>query len=159
MLILFHLLQLFVWNLMNKRKHNTVTDRPQTESQEISCNFQQDDEVQLKFDPPVYRQRYGKVYEILLNDKWRKEMKKIVDFGCAEFGLFTFLKNLTSVREMLFIDIDEELLLQHVFRLQPLMYEHLIRRKFPLELNVYLGSVALPDEVLTGCDAVIAIEL
>lgn len=39
---------------------------------------QEEDAIpQLKFDPPVYQQRYSTVLNILSNNKWKDEMKKV----------------------------------------------------------------------------------
>lgn len=118
-----------------------------------------DAEKNVKFDPPVYKLRYEAVQRVLLEDKWRSEVHKIVDFGCAEFGLFIFLKRLFGLNEIIEVDVDEELLRDNLFKISPLTVDYLKRRDEPLNIQVYAGSVADPDPVLLGTDAVIAIEL
>lgn len=86
---------------------------------------------QLKFDPPVYQQRYSTVLNILKNPKWSHQMKKvcylwsigladvldnnktkqndrlviphfqIVEYGCAEMSLAVYLRRLSSVEHLL----------------------------------------------------------
>ena len=39
-------------------------------------------EFQVAFSPPLYRQRYVKVMEILKDPRWIKAMSRVVEFGC-----------------------------------------------------------------------------
>ena len=39
-------------------------------------------EFQVAFSPPLYRQRYVKVCEILKDPRWIKAMSRVVEFGC-----------------------------------------------------------------------------
>ena len=39
-------------------------------------------EHQVSFSPPLYRQRYLKVAELLADDRWKDAMVRIIDFGC-----------------------------------------------------------------------------
>ena len=39
-------------------------------------------EFQVAFSPPLYRQRYVKVCEILKDPRWVKAMSRVVEFGC-----------------------------------------------------------------------------
>lgn len=142
---------------MNKRKDSPTEEQPNNDTN--SCNFKDDTEIQFKFDPPVYVQRYQKVQELIINEKWRKSIEKVVDFGCAEFGLFIFLKRLNSIKEILFVDIDENLLMENIYKLEPLIFDHVQNRQGPLELNIFSGSISTPDPNLSGCDAVLAVEI
>ncbi|XP_076258447.1 hen1 methyltransferase isoform X2 [Rhynchophorus ferrugineus] len=151
MLIIFHYLGFFIYQLMKNRKRLKLGHQDESV---IEREF----ENTVKFDPPVYRQRYGKVYEILIKEKWRKNLKKLVDFGCAEFGLFIFLKDL-NLNEIMFVDINENLLDENICRVQPLLGDHLKRRYSPLEVTVFKGSVSDPDYRLHKTDVVTAIEL
>lgn len=81
-----------------------------------------DDEDHLRFDPPVYEQRYSAVLRCLQLERWSKHFKKvarylflfnwflcfsfaniqqIVEFGCAEMRLLVFLKTLPKVQHIL----------------------------------------------------------
>lgn len=116
-------------------------------------------ENDLKFDPPVYRQRYDTVYNVLINENWRKEIKKIVEFGCAEMHLYIYLKHLIALEELCFVDIDEDLLQENLFRVQPLTIEYLKRRSRPFVAKIFAGSIADPDHRILDSDAVIGIEI
>lgn len=72
----------------------------------------------IKFSPPVYIQRYCKVYNVLeskLESPKYKGMqastgKTIMEVGCAEFGMMKHLKHLLDVTKIIFVDLDKELL-------------------------------------------------
>lgn len=160
MLIILHLISLLVNHLIRERKRRKMIQ----DQNSVLDNFQEDMDASdaentIKFDPPVYRQRYGAVYDHLIKEEWRKDIKKLVDFGSAELGLFVFIKRLISLQEIMFVDIDEELLESSKFRVRPLNIDYLKTRSGPLNIGIYAGSVAEPDEKLIGADAVTAIEL
>ncbi|CAG9818158.1 unnamed protein product [Phaedon cochleariae] len=165
MLILVHCLSLLIFQLLKHRKRikylqSIENNIKMAEHQALVAESNKVDlEYNLKFDPPVYRQRYAKVYETLIDERWRKQIKKLCDFGCAEFGLFMFIKQLSSLNDIHFIDIDEETLRYNLRKIYPLTIEYLKRREEPLEVNIFAGSVADPDYRLSNMDAVIAVEL
>ncbi|KAG5874738.1 hypothetical protein JTB14_011979 [Gonioctena quinquepunctata] len=160
MLILFHCLSFLIYQLLRHRKRikllETIEKNKENSLPELG---ELDLENTIKFDPPVFRQRYGKIYETLLDERWRTKIKKLCDFGCAEFGLFVFIKRLSSLNEIFCIDIDEDTLRYHSRKIQPLTIEYLKRREEPLQVTVFAGSVADPDYRLRDTDAVVAIEL
>jgi hypothetical protein len=82
-----------------------------------------------------------------------------VDFGCAEFGIFPFVKHIPGLQELMTVDIDRELLERHCCRAAPLKADYLDNRQEPLTVNVFAGSIADRDPRLLGTDAVICIEL
>jgi ribosomal protein L11 methylase PrmA len=84
---------------------------------------------------------------------------QIVDFGCAEFGFFNYLKNIIGVEEILFVDIDGFLLEMSKKKVQPLNVDYLHPRSSPLLLRILEGSVTEPDKLLEETDAVVCIEL
>ncbi|KAF2878686.1 hypothetical protein ILUMI_27494 [Ignelater luminosus] len=118
-----------------------------------------DAEENLTFDPPVYKQRYGEVQLILLDNKWKDSIKKVVDFGCAEFGLFYFIKRLCRIEEIVMVDIDETLLKENLFKIRPLTIDYLDRRTQPLVIHVLTGSISNPDSRLIDTDVVVGIEV
>ena len=83
----------------------------------------------------------------------------MVEFGCAELKLFRYLKNINNVEEILFVDIDRQLLLLSKNHARPLHVDYLHTRKTPLVVNIFEGNVVHNDKVLENCDAVICIEL
>ncbi|XP_067011239.2 uncharacterized protein Hen1 isoform X2 [Anabrus simplex] len=111
------------------------------------------------FFPPVYVQRYLAVKSVLEDVRWCGYIRKVVDFGCAEFGLFPYLKNIPGLQEVLSVDIDEDVLNQYRCRAAPLASDYLKSRAEPLDVHVLRGSISETDECLLGCDAVICIEL
>lgn len=80
-----------------------------------------DSQNKLKFDPPVYEQRYSAVLRCLQLKRWSGQLKKvsrfsqllyfiycftvpikqIVEFGCAEMKLLVFLKTIPGVEHIL----------------------------------------------------------
>lgn len=161
MIVLFHCLSIFIFQLLRNRKRIKVFQKflNKKSFSETNSQVKVDLEFNLKFDPPVFRQRYGKVYETLLDERFRTKITSLVDFGCAEFSIFVFIKRLNNLRRIFFVDIDEETLIQYLGKLYPLTIDHLKRRQEPLEISVFAGSVADPDYRLLNIDAVTAIEL
>ncbi|KAK9878825.1 hypothetical protein WA026_003660 [Henosepilachna vigintioctopunctata] len=165
MILIFHGLSFLVRYLLGERKRRKAIKEYEKIQQIIneidfakSCAYI-NAEQNLAFDPPVYRQRYGIIHDILLNAKWRKDLKKVVEFGCAEFGLLIFLKSLLGITEINFVDIDEELLQENLYRVRPFTLEYLKRRSEPLTVNVWAGSITDPDKRILDCDVVIGIEI
>uniref|UniRef100_A0A1B6D6X4 Small RNA 2'-O-methyltransferase n=1 Tax=Clastoptera arizonana TaxID=38151 RepID=A0A1B6D6X4_9HEMI len=113
----------------------------------------------LCFDPPVYVQRYTRVCNILENEKWKKLIKKVVEFGCSEMKFFTMVLKRTEVEEVIEVDIDNELLNYHISRINPTASDFLFYRKTPLSVKVFTGNVAHINDCLLAADAVVAIEL
>lgn len=112
----------------------------------------------IKFDPPVYEQRYIKAVHSL--QQCGEKIKRIVEFGCAELKFFTYIKHgLPHATKVDFVDIDDELIKRFFARVDPLLCDHLKKREAELEVNVWKGNVAIPNPTFTDVDAVIAIEL
>lgn len=82
-----------------------------------------------------------------------------MDFGCSEFGFFNYLKNTPSIEEILFVDIDSDVLERYCRRLEPLYVDHLNARERPLIVNAYEGSIVQNDISLKDTDAVVCIEV
>ncbi|KAJ8921444.1 hypothetical protein NQ315_003062 [Exocentrus adspersus] len=166
MIILFHYLSFLIIKLLRDKERikstqnllESNTTKPSSETNSPVVEHA-DLENQIKFDPPLYRQRYGSVYETLLDERWRTKVYTLVDFGCSEFGLFVFVKRLNHLSKILFVDIDEEMLRQYTGKLLPLTIDYIRRRQGPLDINVFLGSVSDPDYRLVNVDAVSAVEL
>lgn len=116
----------------------------------------------LRFDPPVYRQRYNFVYKMLNEPRWCHDMKKVlsvytivfcylssdalhrpqvVEFGCADMDLIKFLKPLQSITSILEVDCDEALLIKNSFKAQPLNRDYLAQRESPLHIKVRYNIV------------------
>ena len=141
-----------------------------------------DEDEKGLFNPPLYKQRYEAVFEILNQDKWTADMRKVsrrtdfcrvslthrnysvsfqvVDFGCAESKFLAGLKRLRHCQQAIGVDLDEGLLEECKFKIEPIFADFLDPRK-TCELKMYqmAGSVAEYDSRLSGVDAVTAIEL
>lgn len=167
MIILFQILYWHVTKLIRQLTLNRL-GKIQTEvvddclfhtENEVTDTTSADAEVGLTFDPPVYCQRYAAVQQILLNEKWRGQIGKIVDFGCAELSFFRYVKSLIGLREALFVDVDKTLLEFSGNKVEPFAADFLKRRKEPLHVQVLQGSIAYPDVNLLNTDGVICIEM
>lgn len=82
-----------------------------------------DSENILRFDPPVYEQRYSAILRCLQLKLWSRHFKKvgrlrfqlfflftiielqIVEFGCAEMRLLVFLKTIPGVEHILQVSV------------------------------------------------------
>lgn len=134
----------------------------------------------LSFDPPVYLQRYHAIIRILNEETWQNEVTsvsfeltnfdfvriifaaslfQVVDFGCAEFKLFKFLKSLNHIHHVFGVDVDESLMNRCHYEAKPMLYEFLDRYSRNLTVDLFVGSIAEPDSRLVDVDAVICIEL
>uniref|UniRef100_A0A8D8XMU0 Small RNA 2'-O-methyltransferase n=1 Tax=Cacopsylla melanoneura TaxID=428564 RepID=A0A8D8XMU0_9HEMI len=113
----------------------------------------------LTFVPPLYIQRYQAVMKVLTQDQHAGRVHKIAEFGCAEFAMFKYYKKLPSVNRVLFVDIDEELLVHKCERVMPLTCDYLIQRDSELSASLFCGDVSVPDERMNDVDVVVAIEL
>lgn len=120
-------------------------------------HIEKDKEYVLSFDPPVYIQRYTIINQLMI--EYNGDVKKIVDFGCAEFGFFKFVKKINSIEEILCVDIDREMLERYITRVYPLNYDYLNPRKERLSVKVLNGSISNPSMQLMDVDAVICIEM
>lgn len=165
MIFLFHALYILCVELLKHQKHKKflqgITEEKRNIQEEVNRHTTTflDAELNLRFDPPVFKQRYEAVLKILLDDRWREHIRKVVDFGCAEFGLFYLIRTLYGLREILEVDIDEDMLRTYLYRVQPRTVDYMNKRPLPLAVKVYAGSVADPDPALRNVDVVIAVEL
>ncbi|GLV37998.1 Hen1 methyltransferase [Carabus blaptoides fortunei] len=142
MIILFHILY---WHVSRLLRQLTTSRLEKIQSELDDCLFVPenkvttaagDAEIGLTFDPPVYCQRYAAVQQILLNEKWRGQLAKVVDFGCAELSFFKYVKSLIGLREALFVDVDRTLLEFSGNKVEPFAADFLKRRKEPLHVEV-----------------------
>lgn len=116
----------------------------------------EDDDI--KFYPPLYRQRYQLAIEYVRNYASRK----VVDMGCAQCKFIWELRNrqdLPYLREIIGVDSDIHLLESCKNAALPLTSEYLYRRDNPLLISLLSGSIAVPDNRLLGTDLFVMIEL
>ncbi|XP_026823009.1 small RNA 2'-O-methyltransferase isoform X1 [Rhopalosiphum maidis] len=126
--------------------------------QSCACTL---DENGLKFWPPLYMQRYMAIQEIIEHPIWKGSIKKVVDFGCSEIGLFKCIKPIPGLNNIMLVDVDFETLDLNQSKVLPTNYDHISmhERKEPLIVDIYNGSIADQDDRMLGVDAVICIEL
>ncbi|KAK3912606.1 Small RNA 2'-O-methyltransferase [Frankliniella fusca] len=118
-----------------------------------------DAEDNIKFYPPLYRQRYEVVREILKDKRWSPPPAKVVEFGCAELAMCSYFKQVPHIKEVIMVDIDADILDYYACRAGPLTSDYLNPRDNPLRVEVLCGSVADCDVRLLGANAVVCIEL
>ncbi|XP_020282362.1 uncharacterized protein LOC109854062 [Pseudomyrmex gracilis] len=170
-IVLFHLLCLlgkYMYNSYRVKKLRALCEETarHDESETIYEMFEEiyDDrplsttKCELRFSPPAYIQRYNAVVDVLQHT-YEGQVRKVVDFGCAELTFVKFLKAINEIEEILCVDIDRELLEYHKHKAMPLNAEYLHPRKRPLTIEICEGSVTHPDQKLKNTDAVICIEL
>ncbi|XP_044762009.1 small RNA 2'-O-methyltransferase-like [Coccinella septempunctata] len=127
--------------------------------EDFSYSYYDEDTNNLLFDPCVYYQRYQRVFDILINMRWRKHVRKITEYGCGDFKLMKFFKHFLSLRKVNFVDIDEIVLKEKLSNLKICDYHYSNRRFNPLHVNVFEGSIEDPDERVLDSDVVIGIEI
>ncbi|KAG5677186.1 hypothetical protein PVAND_006967 [Polypedilum vanderplanki] len=116
---------------------------------------------QILFDPQMYIQRYQAAINCITHKMFKKQIKRIVEFGCSEMKFFVFMKNGLNDRNasINLVDIDENVLLNNMDIIQPLLSDHIKRREYKLEVNVWKGNLAKPNPNFINIDCVIALEL
>ncbi|XP_076653539.1 hen1 methyltransferase [Halictus rubicundus] len=173
MIVLFHVLYLFgkyVYRNYKLNRRKAVDDAEMDAGEQftfsradymmIDPEAPQDFTAKpLRFFPPAYVQRYVAVSDVLSSSKYSGKLRKVVDFGCSEFGFLVYLKNTPGVEEILCVDIDKHTLETYQERAAPLLSEHIHTRSTPLVIEVCEGSVTHNDKKLENTDAVICIEL
>ncbi|XP_036722868.1 small RNA 2'-O-methyltransferase isoform X1 [Balaenoptera musculus] len=128
----------------------------------IECNSVVDGNVEevpnkkiIKFNPPLYKQRY----QFVKNLVEQHQPKKVADLGCGDVCLLVILKYQKCIEELVGVDINEGRLKWNGSRLSPCMGDHLDPRELDLVITLYHGSVLEKDCRLLGFDLVACIEL
>ncbi|XP_069934066.1 small RNA 2'-O-methyltransferase [Oryctolagus cuniculus] len=109
----------------------------------------------IKFKPPLYRQRYQFVKDIVD----QHEPKKVADLGCGDTSLIRLLKVYPCIEELVGVDIDEDKLRWRGDQLSPFMGDFLKPRDLDLTITLYHGSAVERDSRLLGFDLITCIEL
>ncbi|XP_029803683.1 small RNA 2'-O-methyltransferase [Suricata suricatta] len=110
----------------------------------------------IEFRPPLYKQRYFFVKEIVNQYK----PKKVADLGCGSATLLCFLKHHSCVQELVGVDLlMDSLLVWNRDRLSPLVADHIDPRDLDLRIVLYRGSAVEEDSRLLGFDLITCIEL
>lgn len=96
----------------------------------------------LKFDPPLYLQRYDHLCSLLE----RLECRSWMDIGCSDCRLITRVKNFNQQLNLIVgLDIDESLLEFSKERFTQQWFDFFQARQTPLDLFLIAGDVSQLD--------------
>ncbi|XP_033007359.1 small RNA 2'-O-methyltransferase [Lacerta agilis] len=109
----------------------------------------------IKFMPPLYKQRYLFVKQLVSKHK----PKKVADLGCAECRLLWMLKFCSCIEVLVGLDISEDVMKEKMHTLSPLPGDYLQPSERRLTIILYQGSVAHKDPCMLGFDMITCIEV
>ncbi|XP_028919741.1 small RNA 2'-O-methyltransferase isoform X1 [Ornithorhynchus anatinus] len=109
----------------------------------------------IKFIPPLYKQRYQFIKDLVVKHK----PKKVADLGCADCSLLWMLKFCSCIEVLAGLDICENVLKEKMHRLTPLPGDYLQPSERTLTITLHQGSVVEKDSCLLGFDLITCIEL
>lgn len=144
---------------MVKRKSRNLPDVGKIEIEDYSFSYYDEDTRDIIFEPRVYHQRYQRSFDILINPRWRKDIKIITEYGCGEYKLMNYFKYFLSLRKINFVDIDAKLLKEKLPYIRMCDYHYSERRFNPLQVTAFEGSISDPDDRILNSDVVIGIEM
>lgn len=134
-------------------KNKDVEEAPDKDDTKVeNCEAEQEEAL---FDPPLYKQRYNVVTDIINSFK----AKIVIDMGCSEGQFIGRIKHCPTVEKCIGIDVDRTVLESNKHRLNPLTIEYLLKREVPLTLSLYNGSISDPDVRFRGVDVIACIEV
>lgn len=93
------------------------------------------------FDPPLYLLRMSRVADLLQ----ASGATSVLDFGCGEGKLLTFLRTSPAYSVLKGVDVDLPTVRKAVVQLQPLLMDHLQPRVRPMRVELCHGSVGCVD--------------
>ncbi|XP_004620071.1 small RNA 2'-O-methyltransferase [Sorex araneus] len=132
------------------------------EQSDLECNNVTDGNFEevagkkvIEFKPPLYRQRYYFVKNLVNKHK----PKKVADLGCGDTSLIWLLKFHSCIELLVGVDIDEDKLQWKGSKLSPFMGDFLSPRDLNLTITLYHGSAVEKDSRLLGFDLITCIEL
>ncbi|NXC42491.1 HENMT methyltransferase, partial [Penelope pileata] len=109
----------------------------------------------IKFTPPLYKQRYQFVKDLV----GKYKPKKVADIGCADCTLLWMLKFCSCIEVLAGLDICATVMKEKMHRLSPLPADYLQPAERSLTVTLHHGSVAHKDPCMLGFDLVTCIEL
>ncbi|NXW57622.1 HENMT methyltransferase, partial [Eurystomus gularis] len=109
----------------------------------------------IKFTPPLYKQRYEFVKDLV----GKYKPKKVADLGCADCTLLWMLKFCNCIEVLAGLDIRASVMKEKMHRLSPLPADFLQPAERSLTVTLHHGSVAQKDPCMLGFDLVTCIEL
>ena len=99
------------------------------------------------FYPPLSTQRYCWVQDFL---QQHQDIKSLTDVGCGNGRMLLWVKTVSNLEKINVLDVDQYILEDSEF-FRPNLHEMLFGRKNSAErlnINVYQGDIAIPDERL-----------
>ncbi|XP_074923942.1 small RNA 2'-O-methyltransferase isoform X2 [Chelonoidis abingdonii] len=122
----------------------------------MDTNLRKDDLTgTIKFIPPLYKQRYQFIKDLVIKYK----PKKVADLGCADCTLLWMLKFCKCIEVLAGLDIRENVMKGRMHMLSPLPADYLQPSERSLTVILHHGSVAHKDPCMLGFDLVTCIEL
>ncbi|NXQ82955.1 HENMT methyltransferase, partial [Nyctibius grandis] len=119
-------------------------------------NFQEEQFTGIiKFTPPLYKQRYQFIKDLV----GKYKPKKVADLGCADGTLLWMLKFCSCIEVLAGLDICASVMKEKMHRLSPLPGDYLQPTERSLTVTLHHGSVAHKDPCMLGFDLVTCIEL
>ncbi|NXG34032.1 HENMT methyltransferase, partial [Dromaius novaehollandiae] len=109
----------------------------------------------IKFTPPLYKQRYQFIKDLV----GKYKPKKVADLGCADCTLLWMLKFCSCIEVLAGLDICENVMKEKMHRLSPLPGDYLQPAERSLTVTLHHGSVAHKDPCMLGFDLITCIEL
>lgn len=87
--------------------------------------------------------------------------KKVLDYGCGEAAVLSFLipESSTPIKKLAGIDICDQVLTEAIDRCTPWACDFDQLRTHPLSIDIYKGSIGDPDRRFMGFDAIICTEV
>ncbi|KAJ3323222.1 Small RNA 2'-O-methyltransferase [Boothiomyces sp. JEL0866] len=118
--------------------------------------MESEEKQEVKFNPPLWRQRRNFVSKYL---KINPEFKRICDAGCGEGALLEILLNDTQFRILAGIDIHEPSIIECYNRCKPNDMDMKYLRELPISLQLFHGSLQHLDSRLLGYDCFVLLEV
>ncbi|XP_039590973.1 small RNA 2'-O-methyltransferase isoform X1 [Polypterus senegalus] len=109
----------------------------------------------IKFSPPLYKQRYYFVIDLIM----KSQPRKVIDLGCADCSLLCKMKFQQCIEELVGIDINEQVIRENMYLLSPLPCDYLNPRIQPLVIKLYQGSIIEKDPCVKNFDMASCIEV
>ncbi|XP_076976170.1 small RNA 2'-O-methyltransferase isoform X2 [Tamandua tetradactyla] len=109
----------------------------------------------IKFNPPLYRQRYQYIKDLVELHK----PKKVADLGCGDTSLLWILKFHKCIELLVGVDTDEDKLRWKEYKLSPVSGDYIKPRELTMTVTLYHGSAVERDSRLLGFDLITCIEL
>ncbi|XP_023497285.2 small RNA 2'-O-methyltransferase [Equus przewalskii] len=121
----------------------------------VGGNFEAVRKKWIEFDPPLYKQRYFFVKDLVNQHK----TKKVADLGCGDNTLLWILKIHSCAELLVGVDINDSVLHYSRNKLSPSWGDQLSPRDLDLTVTLYIGSAVERDSRLRGFDLITCIEL